>query len=311
MKMPDSKLELTPAQQKTKSAGVSRLSIFPVLLACLPAALLLAATFLLPIFSTLRLSFSEWPGVGPVKWVGLEKYSRLIANPDFRSSVNLTIFYAVLSTVGVMVTALLMGLSASRKTRSDGPLRAIWFLPAIAPATAMAVFWTISVQPEIGIVNQLFGKVGLGTGRAWLSEPSTAIYVVIAVSIWASASFPFLLIVGAIDRIDTEVLEAARVDGAGEWQQNRYFILPLIQPVLVMVTVLQFIWSFNGFSLIWAMTRGGPVDSTSVLSIFQYKQAFLFGDFGTASAVGVLGTIFLLVLGVISLRFAKSRTAVL
>ena len=286
------------------------MTLVPVLFACFPAILLLVATFLLPIISTLRLSFSQWPGVGPVEWVGLKKYSELVVNPDFHSSIKVTIVFSILSTIGVMLSALLMGLAASRKRRSDEPLRAIWFLPAIAPATAMAVFWTISVQPEIGVVTQLMGKIGLGRDSAWLSEPSTALYVVIAVSIWASASFPFLLIVGAIDRIDPEVLEAAKVDGAGEWQQNRFFILPLIQPVLVMVTVLQFIWSFNGFSLIWAMTRGGPVDSTSVLSIFQYKQAFMFGDFGTASAVGVLGTIFLLTLGVLSLRFAKSRTAI-
>ena len=286
------------------------MSILPVLFACLPAILLLVAKFLLPIVSTLRLSFSEWPGVGPVEWVGLKKYSELVVNPDFHSSIKVTIIFSILSTIGVMGTALLMGLAASRKRRSDEPLRAIWFLPAIAPATAMAVFWTISVQPEIGIVTQLMGKIGLGRDSAWLAEPSTALYVVIAVSIWAGASFPFLLIVGAIDRIDPEILESAKLDGAGEWQQNRFFILPLIQPVLVMVTVLQFIWSFNGFSLIWAMTRGGPVDSTSVLSIFQYKQAFMFGDFGTASAVGVLGTIFLLTLGVLSLRFAKSRSAI-
>jgi ABC-type sugar transport system permease subunit len=286
------------------------MSILPVIFACLPAILLLVGTFLLPIISTVRLSFSEWPGIGPIEWVGLENYSELAANPDFHSSIKVTIVFAILSTVGVMLTALLMGLAASRKKRSDEPLRAIWFLPAIAPATAMAVFWTISVQPEIGIVSQLMGKIGLGKDAAWLAEPSTALYVVIAVSIWAGTAFPFLLIVGAIDRIDPEILEAAKVDGAGEFQQSRYFILPLIQPVLVMVTVLQFIWSFNGFSLIWAMTRGGPVDSTSVLSIFQYKQAFLFGDFGTASAVGVLGTIFLLTLGVLSLSFAKSRTAI-
>ena len=286
------------------------MTFVPVLFACFPALLLLVATFLLPIISTLRLSFSQWPGVGPVEWVGLKKYSELVVNPDFHSSIKVTIVFSILSTIGVMLSALLMGLAASRKRRSDEPLRAIWFLPAIAPATAMAVFWTISVQPEIGVVTQLMGKIGLGRDSAWLSEPSTALYVVVAVSIWASASFPFLLIVGAIDRIDPEVLEAAKVDGAGEWQQNRFFILPLIQPVLVVVTVLQFIWSFNGFSLIWAMTRGGPVDSTSVLSIFQYKQAFMFGDFGTASAVGVLGTIFLLTLGVLSLRLAKSRTAI-
>jgi raffinose/stachyose/melibiose transport system permease protein len=296
-------------RQKYRRAGVSRLSTRSVLVACIPAILLLSATFIIPIFSTVRLAFSKWPGVGPVKWVGLDNFSELFVNPDFRSSIRITFVYAILSTIGTMLSALLMGLAASRKMRSDEPLRAIWFLPAIAPGTAMAVFWTISVQPDIGVLNQILGKVGLGNAHSWLASPSTAMYVVIGVTIWASASFPFLLIVGAIDRIDPDILEAAKVDGAGELQQTRYFILPLIQPVLVMITLLQFIWNFNGFSLIWAMTRGGPVDGTKVLSVFQYSQAFLLGDFGTAAAIGLLGTVFLLALGMVGLRFAKSRTA--
>lgn len=302
--------DLTPLRSNTRRNGVSRLSSLPVFIACLPALIMLLGTFLLPIFSTLRLSFSKWPGVGPVDWIGLENYSNVLKNSEFHSSVRLTFFYAILSTIGVMLTALLMGLGASRKKRADEPLRAIWFLPAIAPATAMAVFWTISVQPDIGLVNQLMGKVGLGSQHTWLADPKAAMYVVIAVTIWASASFPFLLIVGAIDRIDPEILEAATVDGAGEWQQTRFFVFPLIQPVFVMVTVLQFIWSFNGFSLIWAMTRGGPINATTVLSVFQYNQAFLFADFGLASAVGILGTVFLLTLGLISLRFSRSKTAI-
>ena len=97
------------------------MSILPVLFACLPATLLLVATFLLPIVSTLRLSFSEWPGVGPVEWVGLKKYSKLVVNPDFHSSIKVTIVFSILSTIGVMGTALLMGLAASRKRRSDEP----------------------------------------------------------------------------------------------------------------------------------------------------------------------------------------------
>lgn len=310
MVTPAYKGDLTLVQRSKRRTGVSRLSALPVFIACLPAMIMLLGTFLLPIFSTVRLSFSKWPGVGPLEWVGLDNYSNAISSSEFRSSVRLTFVYAILSTIGVMITALLMGLGASRKKRADEPLRAIWFLPAIAPATAMAVFWTISVQPDIGLLNQLMGRVGLGSQHSWLADPSSAMYVVIAVTIWASASFPFLLIVGAIDRIDPEILEAATVDGAGEWQKTRYFVFPLIQPVFVMVTVLQFIWSFNGFSLIWAMTRGGPVNATTVLSVFQYNQAFLFADFGLASAVGILGTAFLLTLGLFSLRFSRSRTAI-
>ena len=113
-------LGLTPARRTSGRAGVSRMSILPVLFACLPAILLLVATFLLPIVSTLRLSFSEWPGVGPIEWVGFKKYSELVVNPDFHSSIKVTIVFSILSTIGVMGTALLMGLAASQ-SKPDRP----------------------------------------------------------------------------------------------------------------------------------------------------------------------------------------------
>ncbi len=279
-----------------------------VALASAPAFLILLATFGLPIGQTVGLSFSKWQGVGDPKWAGLDNYVGLLTNPDFFHSVLISFFFTILSTLGIVLVALFMAVAVSRRARGDETLRAIWFLPAIAPAAAVAVFWSISVQPMTGIVNAILGAVGLGNDHAWLASPNTAIFVIVFVTIWSSVAFPFLLLLGAIDRVPVDVYEAARIDGAGDWQQARYFTLPLIQPVLAMVTVLELIWTFNAFTLVWATTKGGPADSTNILPVMLYKLGFQNGDFGSAAAIGVLGSVFLLAIGMVSLRLVRTRT---
>ena len=111
-----------------------------------------------------------------------------------------------------------------------------------------------------------------------------------AVGIWAGVAFPFLIIVGAVARISPELYEAAELDGATGWRQTRHVTLPLIQPVLVMLPMLELIWNFNSFTLIWAMTRGGPVSSTSTLPVRLYTAAFRDFDYGEASAIGVMAS---------------------
>jgi ABC-type sugar transport system permease subunit len=294
----------------TKKVHRLRISRAVVLLACAPAAILLTATFALPIVETLRLSFSRWGGVGAVKYVGTENYRNLLQNQDFYHSVWITFVFASLTTIGVVLLSTSMAIAANRRTRFGETYRALWFLPAIAPPAAVAVFWAISVQPQTGIINGILGKIGLGNTHEWLADPNTALYVIIAATIWISVAFPFLLLIGAIDRIPWEVFEAARIDGASENQQTRYFTVPLIQPVLVMILVLEFVWNFNGFTLVWAMTKGGPAGSTAILPILLYQEAFQNGSFGSASAVGVVSGVFLILIGAFGLRFANSRTAI-
>ncbi|MBN9618767.1 MAG: sugar ABC transporter permease, partial [Actinobacteria bacterium] len=128
--------------------------------------------------------------------------------------------------------------------------------------------------------------------------------------IWSGVAFPFLLLVGAIKRIAPDIYEAARLDGASGWRQAWLITLPLIQPVLVMVTLLELIWNFNSFTLIWGMTKGGPAEATSTLPVQLYVDAFQNFDYGQASALGVVTSVVLVAVGVVGLRFATSRTDV-
>lgn len=279
-----------------------------VLVATGPALVLLLAVFAFPILQTVRLSFSEWSGVGPATWVGLDNYRDLLSGDELFHSAWVTVVFSVVATTGIVLFALLMAVAASRRMRGDELVRAIWFLPAIAPATAAAAFWSISVQPHTGVVNELLGLVGLGNDHTWLASPDTALYVIVGVAVWTSSAFPFLLLVGAIDRVPDEVYEAARIDGAGEWRQLRHFTLPLIRPVLAMVIALELIWNFNAFTLVWSMTKGGPASSTAILPVMLYQEGFKNGHLGVAAAIGVLSSVVLLAVGFLTLRSVSSRT---
>ncbi len=193
----------------------------------------MVAVFALPIVQTVQLSFSDWRGFGPIDFIGIGNYVDVLTGEDFWNSLRLTVLFAVLATVGIVALR-----AAARRRDHPRPEGRLGLpgrsgsCPAIVPGTAAAVFWSISVQPNSGVINDILGFLGLGSDHAWLASPQTALYVVIGVAIWISTAFPFLLLAGAIDRVPVEVYEAARIDGAGQWRQFWYFTLPLIRPVL-------------------------------------------------------------------------------
>jgi ABC-type sugar transport system permease subunit len=271
-----------------------------------PAVALLLAFLAVPIVQGVRLSFSNWSGVGPTTWAGLKNYGSM-ASQGFGGSLWLTLKYSTLSMAGTMILATLLAAVISAGVPGSRLYRVIWFLPGIAPGAAVAVFWASAVTPQQGAVNALLGYVGLGDNHAWLSSPTTAIYVGVFVTVWASAGFAFLLLLGAMEQVPKSLYEAARVDGANTLQSFRHVTMPLIRRVFVVVALLELIWAFNGFTLLWAMTAGGPGFSTSTLPIIIYRLAFNETNFGTATAMAVTGGLILTFIGVIALRISRSK----
>ena len=218
----------------------------------LPALVAIVVVYLLPLLGTIRISFSKWSGIGALRPAGTTNYRKLLADPKFFGSLRLTLLFAFVVAFGVMLLATLTAVSV-RRGRTAAFLRVVWFLPAIVPGTAMAVFWGFAFQPISGAGSGVLGRLGLGSDRAWLASPAAARWAVMGVAIWAGVAFPFLIIVGAIARVSPDLYEAAEIDGATGRRQLWHITLPLIQPVLVMLTVLEVIWNFNSFTLIWAM----------------------------------------------------------
>lgn len=274
--------------------------------ALLPAGAVVLVFFAIPLISLVRLSVSKWTGVGDMSFVGLDNFVRAFSDGVFYHALLNSVGLAAMGAGGTIVVALLCAALVSGRIRGAATYRVLWFLPAIAPAAAVSVFWALSVQPRTGLVNQLLGAVGLGGAHAWLSQPSTALYVVAFVIVWHGVGFAFLLLLGAMEEIPVSVHEAASLDGASVMTRFFRITLPLIRPVLAVVTLLNVIWAFNGFTFVWSITQGGPGNSTEVLPTLVYKEAFLFGHFGPAAAMAFIGGAILLILGLFTLRGQKS-----
>lgn len=272
-----------------------------------PGLILLVLFVGVPLVEAIWLSFTSWPGAGPAPVVGLDNYQHAVSDPAFLHSIGITALYAVLCASGIVIIAVILAAAVSGGVRGSGFYKVVWFLPGIAPATAVAVFWGLAFQPQTGIVNVILGDVGLGDTHAWLATPDTALYPLVAVTIWAGVGFAFLVILGAMEQVPVTLYEAATLDGAGPVRRFVSVTLPMIRPVLVVIAMLELIWSANGFSFVYAMTEGGPGDATQTLPILIYTTAFRFSQYGYASALGVLSAIVLIAVGLIALRLSHSR----
>jgi len=288
------------------SGGFARQNARTVGWALIPGGLIVLVFFAVPIVALVQLSLSTWSGVGPMTFIGLGNFITALTSDAFYQAILHSIVLAVLGAGGTVVVAAVLAALVSGRIKGAALYRVLWFLPAIAPAAAVSVFWALSVQPRTGLVNQFLGAIGLGSLHAWLSDPNTAIYVIAFVIVWHGVGFAFLLLLGAMEEIPVSVHEAAALDGAGSMSRFFRITLPLIRPVLAIVTLLNVIWAFNGFTFVWAITRGGPGNATEVLPTLIYKQAFVFGDFGPAAAMAIIGGGILLILGLLTLRGQKT-----
>lgn len=281
-----------------------------LVLTILPAVALMLVFVALPALEGVRISFSGWEGFGSVNFIGFQNYVEAISDSPFLGSLLLTLLYAAASMVGIVIVATLLAAAVSGRMKGSPFYRVVWFLPGVAPVTAAGVFWAIAFQPRTGIVNVFLGHIGLGDAHAWLASQTVSIYPVIFVTIWANVGFAFLLLLGAMEQIPTTVFEAARIDGAGALRTFTSLSLPLIRPVLTITAILELIFQFNGFTIIFSMTQGGPGYATSTLPVLIYLQAFQLTHFGLGSAMAVMGSILLIIAGLFSVRLSRSRQQV-
>jgi raffinose/stachyose/melibiose transport system permease protein len=281
-----------------------------IVLAVVPAVAATAVFVFLPALQGIRASLSTWQGFGPMNFVGLRNYTSALHNPLFWQSMRTTVVFTALSTVGIVGMGLVLAAAVSARTPGYRFYRVVWFIPGVAPVAAGAVFWASAFQPNQGAVNAVLGAVGLGAAHSWLANESQAIYPAIFVAIWTSVGFAFLLLLGSMEQVPISLYEAAKVDGASTLRIFFKITLPMIRPVLVIVTLLEIIWNFNSFTLMYAMTKGGPGYSTTTLPLLVYRESFQNLNYGPGSAMALLGSLFLLVIGAVSVWLNRSNQKV-
>ncbi len=246
-----------------------------------PAVAIYTLFMAFPLFNSMRLSLYQGRGLTPETYVGFANYTELFTNPLWRDRFlnalgNTFVFFAihmlVQNTLGLLFATLLSG----THLRGRNIYRAIIFLPATLSVLVTGFLWTLILNPRWGMLNQLLEGVGLGAlARPWLGEEALALPVISLVSSWQWVGLPTMMFLAGLLTISDELLEAARVDGANPFQVFWKIKLPLLKPVIGIVSVLTFVGNFNAFDVIFAMAgaRGEPAYSTDLLATFFYRTA--------------------------------------
>ncbi|OFX27901.1 MAG: sugar ABC transporter permease, partial [Armatimonadetes bacterium RBG_16_67_12] len=284
-----------------------------------PALVLFAVFITYPILSALAYSLYAWEGIGRRGFAGLANfarlfqtfpYPRLLANAFWH---NVVVF--ALTMLIQNVVALGLALLLARGVRGARAYRVIFFLPVTLSLVIVGFMWALFLNPVFGIVNKAIVAVGLGSlARPWLGDPSTALLTLTLINAWRWLGFPTLVFLAGINAVPEEYLEAARIDGAGEWEVLRRIIFPLLAPAVTIIVTLAFIGSFNWFELPYVVqgVSGPPNRATDVLGLLFYRTAFGevdtgLQDIGIGSAVAVLMFILMAAVSTVGALYMRRR----
>lgn len=267
-------------------------------------------TSIYPFIDTLRLSFTNNNLVHHTNsFTGLSNYRNLVSDADVRGSIGFTLGFTVVTGIIEIVLGLAVAELLHKKFRGRGFVRALNLLPWAAPAIVVGYAAQWAFDPNYGLVNDFIWRIS-GNRPLWLSSPELARVAVVLVDVWKNTSFLAVIFLAARQGISRELYEAARVDGATGWKAFRNVTLPLSMPIIVSMGLFTALWHLTSFDIVYALTRGGPGTSTSLLSYSIYVQGFGNLNFGYASALAMALFIIVAVVGVVGtllLRHANAK----
>jgi multiple sugar transport system permease protein len=241
-----------------------------------------------------------------VNFIGLDNYIRLFSDDLFlRSAVNTVVFVVVGVPLTMMIALAAANALNSGLIRLRGLFRVGFYLPVVTSIVAIAVVWRFLLDPEVGLVNNLLGLVGID-GPNWLGDTSTALPSLIVMTAWRNFGTMMVIFLAALQGIPADLYEAATLDGAGRWQQFRSVTLPLLRATLLFGAVYTGIGYLQVFEEPFVMTQGGPLSSTLSVSYHIYNQ-FGFGNYGYASAASYVLFVAIVALSVLQFRLLRER----
>src|SRR6266567_209543 len=272
----------------------------------LPSFLGLLIFSLLPILAVAIISLFRWGLLGKPTFIGLQNYTIMFGNASFWHSLLLTFYYILLNIPAQTVLALLLAVLLNQNIPGRGIFRTIFVVPWMATAVAMGIVWQWIFDPQYGTLNTFLGVFHI-TGPAWLSSPGWALPAIAAVNIWQYTGYNMLFFLAGLQGIPPDFYEATSLDGATPIQQFFTITLPLLSPTMFFVLVTDVIGSAQVFDTVYAMTKGGPGDATSVLNFNIFRQAFEFFHAGYASALSLVLFAILLIITLLQVLFFRSR----
>ncbi len=298
----------TFGRQRRLFSKVLSLLRFPTLrdrplayLLLLPSALMIFTLIALPLIQAFYFSFTNRSTLGGhYSFIGLDNYISLFQRPDFPEALRNSIVWTGGNIVLDMSLGLYVAVVLHCQFRLRGLVRALVLFPYLIPTIVAVLVWRFMLHGLLGVINYWLMDLHLISAPvSWFGNPDRAMMMVIFVGVWKLFPFVVIALLGILQSIPTEIYEAAKVDGANVIQEFWYITLPAIMPVFVITALLRTIWTWDNFDIIYLLTGGGPVNATTTLPVFVYKEAFRHYRLGRASAVTVVT--FFIILGLIVL----------
>ncbi|MEU4725612.1 sugar ABC transporter permease [Nonomuraea dietziae] len=270
----------------------------------LPSLIPLVLFTLVPMAGSLWVSLHEWNLIEPMRWVGLDNYGEVLADPKTRAAFLHTLTFIAGYLPLVYAGGLGLAMLLNRAMGGRNIFRAIYFLPVITSWVVVALMWKWLLNPASGIVNWALGLLGV-EGPGWWTDPTWAMPSIILASAWKDLGFVMIILLAGLQAIPNEYHEAARVDGASAWQRFRRITLPLLSPSTFFVVVISLINGFQVFDQVHVMTGGGPGGATEVVVEQVYRLTFQYGRAGAASALSWLLFAVVLLVTLIQVRVQR------
>jgi multiple sugar transport system permease protein len=299
-----------PTDQTKASQGRRRKQALVGWLFALPYVLTFAIFMLVPLVSSFLMSFTDFTSrdvqdpLG-VDFVGLQQYTDLFGNPQFRKSMVVTAYFVVVGIPLTMIVALALALALNSGIhRFRTAFRVGFYTPVVTSIVAVAVVWRFILQDD-GLINAMLGWIGIH-GPDWLNSTTWAMPAMILMAVWRNMGTLMVIFLAGLQTIPESVKEAAAIDGAGRWTILRLITLPLLRPTLLLGAVLLSVGYLQFFEEPYVMTKGGPLDSTLSVTYFTFNQ-FGFGKYGTASAASYVLFVAIALLSLVQFRALRPK----
>jgi multiple sugar transport system permease protein len=273
----------------------------------LPALVILTAFVGWPMFSALRLSFTNASGFGRNDWVGLDNYVKVFTDSRVLDTLGHTAFYTVLFTPTALIAALgLAMLLNSSRLIGRGFFRTALFLPFIVSLAVAAFAWSYLLDPQVGLLNYWLRTMGIRLGNV-LEDPALAMPTVVLIAVWKNFAFYMVIFMAGLQEIPGTLYEAAKIDGAGAWRRFINITLPQLSNTLAFVVIFAMIAALQAFDQIYVLTGGGPYRSTQTVVMEIYQTGFKELNLGLASALSYVLLAATLILSLVQFRFFGRR----
>ncbi|MEV4619187.1 sugar ABC transporter permease [Asanoa sp. NPDC049573] len=282
----DAPPELSPNARRRAKARSDRTTVYLLLF---PALVPVVVLSVYPLLRGIYLGFTDARAGRNVdtSFTGIDNYRELVGDDLFWRAFQIGLIWALTVTILQFLLALGLALLLDQPLRFRGFGRVMALVPWAMPPVIVGIMWRLVYHPDAGLLNEVLHRLGAdGLRHNWLGDFGTALPAVIIVGIWAGMPQTTIVLLAGLQGVQRELHEAAAVDGASAWQRFRGVTLPALMPVIVAITTLDFIWNFNSFGLVYVLTAGGPGGRTMLPMLFAYEEAFRYGNYGYAAALG-------------------------